>query len=263
MQRLGEQRGRAGQRGRGRLGHRHRQVGADGDGDGPQALSVASRGVVSADCSTVAACAGPQHRDRPSQSGQGAGRRRRRWQVRKVRRSRRQLFLWHQAFLADGRRGWSPCRSGLGRRTAGAGWGLRVMVGRRRTGLLGRRFRAYRGGWLGRRRWSRHGPGRRRPSADWATMTDRRRARTQPVDAPMDMAGSCLSQLDPAPARLRADLHATEHSPGGGAAAWWPAAISPSGWLESPPACRASEPALMVRGATLDSSNLAVRKPRP
>jgi hypothetical protein len=224
MQRLSEEPGRAGQCGRNRLGHRHRQVGADGDGDGPQALSVASRGVVSADCGAVAAGAGPQHRDRPSQPGQGAGRRRRRRQVRKVRRSRRQLFLWHQAFLADGRRGWSPrrgihppagrrCRPAgpdrlretdrgdvarlllparssargrrpppflevaLGRCTAGAGWGLTIMAGRRTTGLLGRRLRAYRRGWLGRRRWSRHGPGQGTAPAGCAGGSGRRRRR--------------------------------------------------------------------------------------
>jgi hypothetical protein len=41
VQRLGEERGRAGQCGRDRLGDRHRQVGADGDRDGPQALGGA------------------------------------------------------------------------------------------------------------------------------------------------------------------------------------------------------------------------------
>jgi hypothetical protein len=72
VQRLGEEPGRAGQRGSDRLGNRHREVGANGDRDGPQALSDARRGVVPADRRAVAACAGLQHRDRPPQPGEGA-----------------------------------------------------------------------------------------------------------------------------------------------------------------------------------------------
>jgi hypothetical protein len=70
--------------------------------------------------------------------------------------------------------------------------------------------------------------------------------------------GWLLSQLGRAPARLRADLHAIEHSPGSGAVALWPAAISPTGWLESPPARRASERALVVRSATRSRSRLRI-----
>jgi hypothetical protein len=64
-------------------------------------------------------------------------------------------------------------------------------------------------------------------------MTSRRQARTQRVERRWKWAGSCLSQLDRATARLRCDLHAIEHPPGGGAVALWPAAISLSGWLVS------------------------------
>jgi hypothetical protein len=65
VQRLGEERGRAGQQGRDRLGHGHRQVGADGDRDRPQALAAVRRGVVPPDGRAVAAGARPQHRDGP------------------------------------------------------------------------------------------------------------------------------------------------------------------------------------------------------
>jgi hypothetical protein len=70
--------------------------------------------------------------------------------------------------------------------------------------------------------------------------------------------GWLLSQLDRAPARLRADLHAIEHPPGGGAVALWPAAISPSGWLVLHPPARAAERALLVRSATRSRSLLRI-----
>jgi hypothetical protein len=54
------------------------------------------------------------------------------------------------------------------------------------------------------------------------------------VDARIDK-GCLLSELDWAPTRLRADLHAIEHRPVA-VLRHWPAAISPSGWLESPTA---------------------------
>jgi hypothetical protein len=154
----------------------------------------------------VAACARLQHRDGPPQQGEAVARRRGRRQVRKARRSRRRRCLWHQAFLADvlrvrsPRRGFHPpagrrCRpagpdrvreadlgcvvrlllptQSLG--TAGAGWGSTIMAGRRRTGSLGRRSRACRRGWPGRRRWSRRGPGRGTPSAGCVGESGRRR----------------------------------------------------------------------------------------
>jgi hypothetical protein len=78
VQRLGEQRGRAGQRGRGRLGREHRQVGTHGDGDRAQALTAARalRGVVPPDRRPVAAGARLQHGQAPPQQGQDVSGRR-------------------------------------------------------------------------------------------------------------------------------------------------------------------------------------------
>jgi hypothetical protein len=76
--------------------------------------------------------------------------------------------------------------------------------------------------------------------------------RTHRVERRWRWAGSYLPQLDRATARLRGDLHAIEHLPGSGAGALWPAAISPSGWLVSPPA-RAAERALVVRSAMINT----------